>query len=121
MRPWLQSCIKDVVQYVERVYKEFSSTGNTLPAFTPQTFLERVVQARRISDLEPPPAHFDEIRKRVKPVHYWQNENDLKDQETEESRIVANVLGLSVVASVKFPLGMSIQTCTTRHFLTCML
>ncbi|KAF8797699.1 heme peroxidase [Phlegmacium glaucopus] len=106
MGPWLQTCSDDIVQYVGRVYKEFSLMGNILPAFTPQTFFERVVQARRISDLEPQPAHFDEIRNRVKAIDFWQNENDVKDQEIEDSRIVANVLGLSVLASVKFPLAL---------------
>lgn len=95
---WLQTYINDVGSYVERVCKEFSST---LSALTAQTFLEH----RNIStgDLHP---SIDEMRKRVKSIHPWEDENDLTDQEFEVSRIVANVLGLSVVTSVNFPLGI---------------
>ena len=72
------------------------------------------MQARRnlsIGDLH---ESLDEIHKRVKPLH-WESEDDLKDRELEVSRIVANVIGLAIVTSVNFPMGMS-QTCITRHF-----
>lgn len=65
-----------------------------------------VVQARRnisIGDVHPSP---DEIFKRAKRMHHCEDENDLKDQELEVSRIVANVLGLSIVTSVNFPMAI---------------
>lgn len=112
--PWLQTCIDDFLDYVKAIQTEFSSAGRTLPEFTAQTFLERLVQARRnlsIGDLH---ESLDEIHKRVKPLH-WESEDDLKDLELEVSRIVANVIGLAIVTSVNFPMGMS-QTCITRRF-----
>jgi hypothetical protein len=71
------------------------------------------VQGRRnisVGELHP---SLDEIHKRVKPLH-WEDEDDLKDQELEVSRIVANVLGLAIVTSVNFPMSMSFaQICIT--------
>jgi hypothetical protein len=95
------------LHYFKTTQVEFSSEGRKLPQFSAQTFLERLVQGRRnisIGDLHP---SIEEIHKRVKALH-WEDENDLKDQELEVSRIVANVLGLAIVTSVNFPMSMSL-------------
>jgi hypothetical protein len=94
--------------YVKSIGAEFSPEGRKLPQFSAQTFLERLVQARRnlsIGDLHP---SLDEIHERVKALH-WESKDDLKDQEFEVARIVANVLGLAIVTSVSFPMGMSLH------------
>ncbi|GLB44633.1 hypothetical protein LshimejAT787_1702600 [Lyophyllum shimeji] len=104
LRDTLESTWKDILAYVDRILAEMSKDGKILPQHSALTFLDRIIKANRTQAFR--------LGELTKEGHLAQlvkiQDNDVpnkiavREEELEERRVLATIIGLAVVTSVKY-------------------
>lgn len=104
LRDTLESIWKDLLTYFNRIYLEMSKNGKTLPQHTALTFLDRIIKSNRTQAFR-----LGELTKEGHLAHLVKIQDDetphkiaMREEELEERRVLATIIGLAVVTSVKY-------------------